>query len=1040
MADRYWVGGTAAWDGTAGTKWATTTGGAGGASVPTIADNVFLDANSGANTVTVSAGNTGCADLTCTGFTGTLTGAAALTIAGSLLLVAGMTHTYSGQPTFSATAAGKTITSGGQLLTSASCVFNGAGGGWTLQDNFRCAGRIELVNGTFDTGANRTITTTNIVSGGFFTSGSGTCALNLNASTINHSGVFGIQFAANTGGFTLNAGTSTINLSSNAVQFNGGGKTFSTVVFNPANSFSPTFFDSNTFGTLTFAPTGSVPLPFATFGANQTVTGTFTASGATAGTRMWLRSDVPGTQRTISAAVYAPADVVFQDINAAGAAAPFTGTRLGDGKGNSNITFTAAATKFWTGGSGTWNTTCAQFATASGGGGALNNLPLPQDDVVFDANSFSADGQSCTVTSAAYLKALDFSAVDQAITLNCNGGSMRIHGDVTLKAGMTWTGGGGTTLCGRNTQLIASNGVTWAGQPWFIESPGGTVRLADALTVSGTIDFTLTAGTLDLNGKALTVPKFTDTGSNIAHAITSGGLPITITRGGAAETVVNITGGAAFTANDPCLFDCTYSGAVSTRSIAISGLLGEANSPSVKISAGTDTVAFSFASGVKNLDFTGFAGTLTNTQRTIYGDLTLASGMTLTAGGSVTTFTATSGIKNITSNTKTLDFPVTFDGAGGTWKAVDALTMGATRTMTLTRGTFDINGQTVSVGQLSMSNANVRELKSGAAGGTLATTDTTAAATVINAATATNLTITRNSWSIEIGGNTANTRTLQLSNKTWPKITFTNTTAAGKLALVGNGATLKALAVTSPPQTIERTAGENMNIEDGPVAFPSGTPGNLVTIQSATAASHTWTKTGGGFISSDYLSISRATGSPATLTWFAGAHSTDGGNNSGIIFTPPPLIVAIVPAASTETAQAFGRISVKALVGAASAETAQAFGRLRRKALVGAASAETAQLFSARSRMTLTMAFETDLARAIPGVKRKLLQQAVETTLAQALRGFSFGEGVDLVRTIIADEEDRSIRVEAEDRSIRVPFEDRRIRVAAETRSIRVTQ
>jgi hypothetical protein len=29
MANRYWVGGTATWDATAGTKWATTSGGAG---------------------------------------------------------------------------------------------------------------------------------------------------------------------------------------------------------------------------------------------------------------------------------------------------------------------------------------------------------------------------------------------------------------------------------------------------------------------------------------------------------------------------------------------------------------------------------------------------------------------------------------------------------------------------------------------------------------------------------------------------------------------------------------------------------------------------------------------------------------------------------------------------------------------------------------------------------------------------------------------------------------------------------------------------
>ena len=44
MADRYWVGGTAAWDGTAGTKWALTSGGAGGQAIPTSADDVFFDA------------------------------------------------------------------------------------------------------------------------------------------------------------------------------------------------------------------------------------------------------------------------------------------------------------------------------------------------------------------------------------------------------------------------------------------------------------------------------------------------------------------------------------------------------------------------------------------------------------------------------------------------------------------------------------------------------------------------------------------------------------------------------------------------------------------------------------------------------------------------------------------------------------------------------------------------------------------------------------------------------------------------------------
>ena len=43
MAARYWVGGTDNWDGTAGNKWATTSGGAGGAALPVAADDVFID-------------------------------------------------------------------------------------------------------------------------------------------------------------------------------------------------------------------------------------------------------------------------------------------------------------------------------------------------------------------------------------------------------------------------------------------------------------------------------------------------------------------------------------------------------------------------------------------------------------------------------------------------------------------------------------------------------------------------------------------------------------------------------------------------------------------------------------------------------------------------------------------------------------------------------------------------------------------------------------------------------------------------------------
>ena len=82
MADRYWVGGTATWDATAGTKWAATSGGAGGETVPTTADDVYFDANSGAVTVTTSS-NVNARNLDFTGFTGTFIrqGSNTLTIA-----------------------------------------------------------------------------------------------------------------------------------------------------------------------------------------------------------------------------------------------------------------------------------------------------------------------------------------------------------------------------------------------------------------------------------------------------------------------------------------------------------------------------------------------------------------------------------------------------------------------------------------------------------------------------------------------------------------------------------------------------------------------------------------------------------------------------------------------------------------------------------------------------------------------------------------------------------------------------------------------
>ena len=63
MADRYWVGGAGTWNSSSTTRWSATSGGAGGASAPTTADNVFFDVNSG-GTYTVTCDNGNCRNIT----------------------------------------------------------------------------------------------------------------------------------------------------------------------------------------------------------------------------------------------------------------------------------------------------------------------------------------------------------------------------------------------------------------------------------------------------------------------------------------------------------------------------------------------------------------------------------------------------------------------------------------------------------------------------------------------------------------------------------------------------------------------------------------------------------------------------------------------------------------------------------------------------------------------------------------------------------------------------------------------------------------
>ncbi|HSE56972.1 MAG TPA: hypothetical protein VLB02_02725, partial [Candidatus Paceibacterota bacterium] len=284
-ASRYWVGGTGTWDQSTTTHWSASSGGSGGASVPTASDDVFIDSSSGSGTITVSA-TAPMLSLDFTGYTGTFAGSAATTISGSLTLGAGMTLTYTGNITFNATSGSRTITSNGKSLAS-SVTFNGTGGTWAIQDTFVTTQGIVLVAGTLN------LNNFNTTSSSFVGTGTGVRTLTMGSGTWTLSGsgiVWDIENASVTPDITFNANTSTIKVTntSGAVTFRGGSHTYNKLWFSKgADTNSITITGSaNTFGELKDDGTAAHSL---FFGFNSTTT-----------ISTWNISGTPGNLITIS--------------------------------------------------------------------------------------------------------------------------------------------------------------------------------------------------------------------------------------------------------------------------------------------------------------------------------------------------------------------------------------------------------------------------------------------------------------------------------------------------------------------------------------------------------------------------------------------------------------------------------------------------------------------------------------------------------------------------------------------------------------------
>ena len=644
MANRYWVGGTATWDTTAGTKWATTSGGAGGASVPTSADDVYFDAASGAVTVTIGSGATG-KSLICTGFTGTINGSAQWNLWGGLTLVSGMTFSYTGTLTFSTTdATAYNITTAGKTLPA---VFFGnsapSTGSWTLQDALTASGTITVNLGTFTTN-NYAVTAASISS-----SNSNTRTINLGSSTVTLS-INGsvVNFATNTN-LTFNSGTSTIigtNLSATWVGGAEGGQgvTFYNISATSTTASTCAVQGINTFNNITVTAPSSAGVTQFTFNSRQTINGTLSTTGTAGNRRVWFRGATYGIAQTLTInSAPSLTDADFRDIYVIGTAAPISGTRIGDLRGIRGITASTPKTVYWvTAAGGNWSGT--NWATSAGGAVSDNNFPLAQDTATIVNTGLNT---SATITvdaaigaSGLALPSVDMSARTNAMTLATGAVAPTIYGSWTNGSGTSITGSA-FTFSGRNTQTITSAGKTFPGN-FIIDSYGGTVQLADALNI-GTNTLTVTNGTFDTKNFDVTAGALSSSNSNVrtislgSSTVTLSGLPTPINFTTSTNLTFNCgtssissayTAGATFQMGGQTFYDITqggasagptniFSGSFTCRNLTLTGP-SSANIISYTFSANvtiTGTLTISGATAVRRIfvrsDTLGTTRTLT---------------------------------------------------------------------------------------------------------------------------------------------------------------------------------------------------------------------------------------------------------------------------------------------------------------------------------------------------------------------------------------------------------------------------------------------
>ena len=782
MADRYWRGGTGTWNTSSTTNWSDTSGGTGGFSVPTAADNVIFD-QAATYTVTMTGA------LTCLSITvsaGTVTFATGTTptlaVSGGMSLIAGTVWNSTGAITFNSTTS-QTITTNAVTINGA-ITFNGVGGNWSLGSALTTGLTLTttLTNGTL------TLNGFNLTTGVFSSNNTNTRAIAFGSNNIvlsHTTAATAVLSMATLTGFTY-TGTGGFSVA--------------------AMSNTRTFTCGTTGGTSANAPN----LTFTTGASVATITTAGFFNKLDYGTTTFTQAASTLNVNSITLSSTGTYTALILNLRA-------SGTVTYNGKTTAAITLLDGSPTI----SGT--ITCTTFTVNGGAFDFTSGTINPSTSFVVTSGSFTLNGGTLgaapTFTHTAGTVQFNGSySLTTTGTYTFTAGTLTLADSVTLAAGIF-------SSTGTGVRSIAFGSAS-AGNINLTHTTAATVVLSMAIVTNFT--YTGPGGFTVANMANTRTFTFGTTGGSTSNAVnltfTTGASVATLTTAGwfknlnfgttgfnPGTTTLNIAGN--LTLSSTGTYTTTTITPRATATYIFNGKsLGPftVNAAGITITLGDAGACTVFTMTLGTVDFASFNFTCSSTATISGGTLSnFGTFVCTTFTNSGTTFSLTSGAINasvsivqssgsFTVGAATLGPTPLFTHTAGTVTFNTSQSLAATGTYTFTAGTLNIDDNvTLSTGIFSSTNTNSRTINFGltTSPGYIALTHTTAATVVLNIAIMTGLTVNAlGKWALvgqqyytqDAGGfvsNTSVTKTFTVGT------TGGNSTNAPCLTVLGTGAT-----------------------------------------------------------------------------------------------------------------------------------------------------------------------------------------------------------------------------------------------------------